>query len=67
MKIGRFRKPDTEAFDYVCARMSMPAADVVFIDDTLENVHGAQNAGLQAHHVSSETEVAQHLQQLLDR
>ena len=59
------RKPDSEAFDYVCARMSTEPEDVLFIDDTLENVHGAQSAGLQARHVSSEAEVARQLQQLL--
>jgi putative hydrolase of the HAD superfamily len=55
--IGK-RKPEAAAFDHVVNEMGVPAGRVLFFDDTLENVEGARNAGLQAAHVTSDTHVA---------
>lgn len=61
------RKPDPEAFLHVCKRMNTAPDAVVFVDDTLDNVHGAQQAGLEARHVESESDVATVLRSLLSR
>lgn len=61
------RKPHVDAFHYVCRAAGSEAGHTLFLDDTLENVKGALDAGLQAHHVASENDVASHLQRLLDR
>ncbi len=45
------RKPDRSAFEYVLTGMNIDAGAVLFFDDSLENVHGALAAGLQAVHV----------------
>ena len=60
------RKPDQQAFDYVCQCMSTPSAQVVFLDDSLENITGAQTAGLDARHVDSEAAVVRTLRGLLE-
>lgn len=59
------RKPDEAAFSYVCDRMSTAPADVIFLDDSLENITGAASAGLDARHVASEEAVAETLRSLL--
>ncbi len=63
-EIGQ-RKPDVQAFRAVCERMAVAADQVVFVDDSLENVRGAASAGLDARHVQSESEVAALLEALL--
>ena len=42
------RKPDPQAFLLVAARMGVAPANVLFFDDTAENVTGAEAAGMQA-------------------
>ncbi len=59
------RKPDVTAFHEVCERMNARPDEVVFIDDTLENVRGGALAGLDARHVQSEADVAALLEDLL--
>ena len=59
------RKPDTAAFERVCNDMACHPSDVLFLDDTQENVVGAQQAGLSAHCVKGEQEVAATLKRLL--
>ncbi len=59
------RKPDEAAFDYVCEQMSHAPGQVIFLDDTLENIQGATKAGLDARHVPSEADVAATLRALL--
>ena len=63
-EVGR-RKPDTQAFLTVCNRMGYAPKDVVFLDDTLENVTGAKDAGLEAHYTRGEAVVADRLSKLL--
>ncbi len=60
------RKPDAQAFGYVCETIGTPPQHIIFLDDTLENVHGAQASGLQARHVPSEAEVVATLRALLE-
>ncbi len=52
-QIGR-RKPDRDAFLWVAGDMGVAPADILFLDDSAENVDGARAAGLQAVHVTSE-------------
>ena len=61
------RKPAPSAYLHVCELMNADPATVLFIDDTLVNVEGALEAGLDAHHAKSEEEVAAILNPLLDR
>ena len=43
-------KPDPTYFRLIVARLGVPAAEVLFLDDVLENVQGARKAGLVAEH-----------------
>ncbi len=63
-KIGH-RKPDPTAYEFVCREMKRPPQQVVFLDDTLENIAGALHVGMDARHVDSEANVAQQLRTLL--
>lgn len=47
------RKPDREAFDAVVAAIGVPAGNILFFDDSIENVNGARDAGIRAVHVTS--------------
>jgi putative hydrolase of the HAD superfamily len=60
------RKPDEAAYIHVCDHMSIAPRDVIFLDDTRENVEGAAGAGLDARHVKSEAAVAATLRALLE-
>ncbi|HEY5338028.1 MAG TPA: HAD-IA family hydrolase, partial [Rhizomicrobium sp.] len=51
------RKPDREAFAFVAREMGVPMPRILFFDDVLANVKGAQAAGLQAVHVRSNADV----------
>jgi len=58
------RKPDRAAFDAVTDAIGVPAPRILFFDDSIENVAGAVDAGLQAVHVSSTSSVAAALAEL---
>ena len=45
------RKPERAAFEMIGREIGVPLGDILFFDDTLENVEGARAAGLQAVHV----------------
>ena len=47
------RKPDRAAFDAVVTSIGVPASRILFFDDGVENVAGAEAAGLQTVHVTS--------------
>ena len=51
------RKPERAAFDAIAEAIGIPLSAVLFFDDTLENVEGARDAGLQAVHVRSPSDV----------
>ena len=44
-------KPDREIFDYVVAELGCRSSDILFLDDNLLNVQGAEVVGLDAHRV----------------
>jgi glucose-1-phosphatase len=52
------RKPDTEAYDHVVRAIGVPASRIVFLDDSAENIEGAQARGLIGVHVTSPDDVA---------
>ena len=58
------RKPDPDAFLQVCKKMSTHPRDVLFIDDSAANVEGARDAGIDAHHLVKERDIAALLQSL---
>ena len=60
------RKPHAAAFIRVCDQINAQPRDVLFIDDSAENVQGALSAGLDAHHLYKEQDIATKLRQLLD-
>ena len=45
------RKPDVPAYQYVISNSNIEAATTLFIDDALNNIEGAREAGLQAVHL----------------
>jgi HAD superfamily hydrolase (TIGR01509 family) len=58
------RKPDGAAYDHVVKEIGVPAARIVFFDDSLENIEGARARGLMAVHVTSTRDVAEALEAL---
>lgn len=52
------RKPDPDAFRLVARHMGVAPGNVLFFDDTAENVAGAEAAGMQALHVDPAGDVA---------
>jgi FMN phosphatase YigB (HAD superfamily) len=52
------RKPERRAFERIALEIGVPSREILFFDDTLENVEGARAAGLQAVHVRSPQDVA---------
>lgn len=47
------RKPNVAAYNYVLHDAGLLAAETLFIDDTLKNIDGAKEAGLQAYHLTN--------------
>src|SRR4029077_16390279 len=58
------RKPDAAAYDHVVSSIGVPAARIVFFDDSAENIEGARARGLTAVHVTSPDDVAKALDAL---
>ena len=52
-----WRKPDPDAFRYVCAQLDLPPEAVAFADDSSANVEGATAAGLRAVQIAGEADV----------
>jgi len=50
------RKPDAEAFHHVLARHGVEPMRTLFIDDSIQHVVGAREAGLQAEHLELKSE-----------
>ncbi len=46
------KKPDAGAFEIALERMSLPAGEVLFVDDHPDNVAAAREFGLMTHHFS---------------
>jgi len=45
------RKPDVAAFEWILADGGLKAADTLFVDDALNNIEGAQAAGMHGFHI----------------
>jgi glucose-1-phosphatase len=58
------RKPDAAAYDHVVKAIGVPAARILFFDDSADNIAGARARGLQAVHVTSPDDVARALGEL---
>lgn len=65
-RIGR-RKPDRDAYLWVADAMGVAPADILFLDDSAENVAGAAAAGLAAVHVTSAAVTERAMAQVLER
>ncbi len=59
------RKPEPEAFAHITKETGIPAARMMFFDDSLENVEGARHYGLQAVHVTSPKSIPDALSSLI--
>jgi 2-haloacid dehalogenase len=46
-------KPDAAIYELCLKRNNIIAADCLFIDDSLKNVHGAEAVGMKAHHFTT--------------
>lgn len=51
------RKPDREAFEAISDIIGISLGELLFFDDTEENIKGARAAGMQAVHVRAHTDV----------
>ena len=58
------RKPAPESFLSVCKLMQCPPNQVIFLDDTKENIAGAKAAGLTPYLTRSQPEVVETLRSL---
>ena len=47
----KLRKPEKKAFEYVLEKSGLKAEETLFIDDSLANIEGAREAGLQTIHL----------------
>ncbi len=45
------RKPNPEIFTRVCSEQELDASNTLFIDDSIQHIHGAREAGLSAYHL----------------
>jgi glucose-1-phosphatase len=63
-RLGR-RKPEAEAFAVVASEIGVPPENILFFDDTDENVRSATSLGMQAVHVKSIADIHNTLRKLL--
>ncbi len=61
-----FAKPDRGYFDRVLAELSVPAGDVLFIDDVAANVASAQLSGIRGVHFAANSGVTALLEHLAE-
>ncbi len=61
------RKPDPRIFEIALARANVAPADALFLDDRLENIHGAQAVGMQTLHVPTPQQATAELEKLVAR
>lgn len=59
-KIG-FEKPDVRIFEFLVNKMKLPAEEIVFIDDSPENVAAAKQVGLDAILFTSQADLEREL------
>lgn len=51
------RKPDKEIFEYVVKQNGLNKEETLFIDDSIQHIHGARAAGLHAHWLEKGTTI----------
>lgn len=54
-------KPDPQAYEFLLKELSLPASEIVFIDDRQENIEAALNAGLDAIQFESPSQLKKEL------
>lgn len=52
----KHRKPEREAFDYVMRENHLDKKKTLFIDDSLQHIHGAREYGIDAYHLKAPQE-----------
>lgn len=57
-KIG-YRKPNRDCFNFVLEENGLKPEQTVFIDDSIQHVIGAKNAGIEAFHLQKEIDISQ--------
>lgn len=50
-----FRKPEANCFEYVIHENGLEPSKTLFIDDSIQHIHGAEQVGLKAYHLKNET------------
>jgi epoxide hydrolase-like predicted phosphatase len=58
-------KPAPRIYQIALERLNVDAVEAVFVDDFIENVHGARELGMHAIHFQSREQAIQELEQLL--
>lgn len=53
----RMRKPHKATFEWVLKDAGIRAEETLFIEDTLQHIEGAKQAGLKTHHLKSNTAI----------
>lgn len=61
----KIRKPDPRIFEMALARSGIAAERALFLDDRLENIHGAASVGMQTIHVPTPGIATQELTKLV--
>ena len=58
------RKPEKESFLEVCTDIGVTPENILFFDDTMENVVAAQEMGMSSVKVNSINDISNHLDQI---
>ncbi len=51
------RKPNKAIFERVCLEQNLNASETLFIDDSIQHIEGAKEAGLKTHHLLQQTDI----------
>lgn len=63
--IIHFRKPDREAFDFVCTSANILPSETLFIDDKIEHVKAAKEIGFKVYHHKPSEDISEIIDSLL--
>ncbi len=63
-EIGK-RKPEPAAFNFISSKIGVELENILFFDDSLENIVGAKKIGLQTVHVTSPKDIEIGLKEIL--
>lgn len=47
------RKPNADSYNYILKKNNLTASETLFVDDTLKNIEGAKNVGMQTLHLTN--------------